>query len=153
MGVRRHVDDINALKQRFAREKAMADDNYQRNRSIQTEAIMEQQSSLKDSEKETLSDLVKKQQRELNGVISIHMSELEKLREELGKDFEEWKEEMRQQVTDYICLISTCCSVLPLYYLCYFLMVGLSMSCISDEWLRLSTKCRPGRMRSGRSTK
>ncbi|CAE7651361.1 unnamed protein product, partial [Symbiodinium microadriaticum] len=94
----RHVDEITALKQRFSREKALADDNYERSRRINTDHVMDQAARLKDSEKETLSDLVKKQQRELNSVIAIHMEEFERLRVELASDLDEWKDIMRKQM-------------------------------------------------------
>lgn len=95
----RHVEEIQALKQRFSREKTLADENYDRSRRIHVDKVMEQTAALKDGEKETLADLLNKQQRELNGVISIHMGELEKLRGELTSEFEAWKASVREQVS------------------------------------------------------
>jgi hypothetical protein len=94
----RHVEEIQALKQRFSREKVLADENYDRSRRMNVDNIMEQTASLKEGEKETLADLMGKQQREINGVIAIHRGELEKLRTELSGDFEAWKEHVREQV-------------------------------------------------------
>ena len=54
----RHADEINSLKQRYAREKSLADEQYERTRRISTDNLLEEAARVRESEKDALSDLV-----------------------------------------------------------------------------------------------
>ena len=94
----RHSDEIASLQQRFQQEKAIVDQNADRRRRINADSILEQTGLFRQTEKEAIADLTSKQQRELNSLISSHMRDMERLRDELEREFEQWKENVKQQV-------------------------------------------------------
>jgi len=94
---KRHSDEIASLQQRFQQEKAIVDQNADRRRRINADSILEQTGLFRQTEKEAIADLTSKQQRELNSLISSHMRDMERLRDELEREFEQWKENVKQQ--------------------------------------------------------
>jgi phosphoribosylanthranilate isomerase len=86
------------VKEKFSQNKRIFDENVQRTKSIHNDSTLDHLQYHREREKEAVQSLSMKFQREIYGVIEIHKGEIEKRKEDLSKEWTEWKERKLQDV-------------------------------------------------------
>ena len=96
--LRKQTDEIINLRERFARERKMAEENAERTRRVDAEAALESIRSIRKNETQHMEELMASQQREIAKILQIHSEEITELQKSLRKEEEIYEEKCKNML-------------------------------------------------------
>ena len=97
--LRKQTDEIISLRERYARERKMAEENAERTRRVDAEAALESIRSIRKNETQHIEELMASQQREIAKILQVHAEEITDLQKSLRKEEEMFEEKCKNMLT------------------------------------------------------
>ena len=96
----RHNDEVNALKERFAREKRQVDESAERLRRLEAESTLAGMKTIRKAEKVKIEELAARHARALSEAVSSLSTQREARRAELDAETEAWGDHFRGRLAN-----------------------------------------------------
>jgi hypothetical protein len=96
--LRKHGEELDALKLKFQREKKMAEESAERTRRIDAETSLEGMREIRKSESQQVVEIMAAQQRELGQLVTNHGEAISALKASLAKEEEAFARRLRKEL-------------------------------------------------------
>jgi len=96
--LRKHGEELDALKLKFQRDKKMAEESAERTRRIDAETSLEGMREIRKSESQQVVEIMAAQQRELGQLVTNHGEAISALKASLAKEEEAFARRLRKEM-------------------------------------------------------